>query len=310
MGRWLCEFRAQHLPWVQELNAPLAAAAIRRTGLRRLTIDVAGSVVSTGQHVRWAQRGYNPHHRKVPSYYPITAYEAQSGQMLRVQNRPGAIPACAAPPDAWITTKIKLALLTTEGVSATAVSVDTIAGQVTLHGKVGSGEEKEKPESVAKTIDGVQGVRNLLQVVTPRHEKAVQRSDDDIKKQVNKALQANPSLKGSTIAVQSVNDGVVLLSGTAKTLTDHLSAVETAAGVPGVRRVASEIQSPGPSRSRSLTRRGYFAALVVNQICGAPFTPAFSIAAFNSADAAKALAFSALRKSCVTVTSFGLSIDR
>jgi len=155
-----------------------------------------------------------------------------------------AAPAFAAPFDAWITTKIKLALLTTEGVSATGVSVDTIAGQVTLHGKVGSGEEKEKAESVAKKIDGVQGVRNLLQVVTPRHEKAVQRSDDDIKKQVDKALRANTSLKGSNIAMQSVNNGVVLLSGTAKTLTDHLSAVETAAGVPGVRRVASEIQSP------------------------------------------------------------------
>ena len=27
----------------------------------------------------------------MPSYYPITAYEAQSGQMLRVQNRPGNV---------------------------------------------------------------------------------------------------------------------------------------------------------------------------------------------------------------------------
>ncbi|MGH8896652.1 MAG: transposase, partial [Egibacteraceae bacterium] len=36
-------------------------------------------------------RGYNPHHRKVPSYYPITAYEAQSGQVLRVQTRPGTV---------------------------------------------------------------------------------------------------------------------------------------------------------------------------------------------------------------------------
>ena len=91
MGRWLREFRAHHLPWVQELNAQLVAAAIRRVGLRRLTIDVDGSVVSTGQQVQWAQRGYNPHHRKVPSYYPITAYEAQSGQLLRVQNRPGNV---------------------------------------------------------------------------------------------------------------------------------------------------------------------------------------------------------------------------
>lgn len=91
VGRWLREFRAHHLMWVQELNAQLVAAAIQRAGLKRLTIDVDGSVVSTGQQVQWAQRGYNPHHRKVPSYYPITAYEAQSGQMLRVQNRPGNV---------------------------------------------------------------------------------------------------------------------------------------------------------------------------------------------------------------------------
>jgi len=42
----------------------------------------------------------------------------------------------------------------------------------------------------------------------------------------------------------AVNQGVVLLGGTAKTLSAHLRAVEVASGVPGVRRVASEIQSP------------------------------------------------------------------
>jgi hypothetical protein len=91
VGRWLASFRARHLPPLQWVNAVVAARAIRQTGQRRLTIDVDGTVVSTGQQVRWAQRGYNPHHRKVPSYYPITAYEAQSGQVLRVQNRPGNV---------------------------------------------------------------------------------------------------------------------------------------------------------------------------------------------------------------------------
>ena len=91
VGRWLTAFRARHLSRLQWVNALVAARAIRQTGQRRLTIDVDGSVVSTGLQVAWAQRGYNPHHRKVPSYYPITAYEAQSGQVLRVQNRPGDI---------------------------------------------------------------------------------------------------------------------------------------------------------------------------------------------------------------------------
>jgi hypothetical protein len=91
VGRWLAAFRAPHLLRLQRVNALVAAQAIRQSGQRRLTIDVDGSVVSTGLQVAWAQRGFNPHRRKVPSYYPITAYEAQSGQVLRVQNRPGNI---------------------------------------------------------------------------------------------------------------------------------------------------------------------------------------------------------------------------
>jgi len=91
VGRWLAAFRSRHLRRLQDVNALVAARAIRQSGQRRLTIDVDGSVVSTGLTVAWAQRGYNPHRRKVPSYYPITAYEAQSGQVLRVQNRPGDI---------------------------------------------------------------------------------------------------------------------------------------------------------------------------------------------------------------------------
>jgi hypothetical protein len=41
-------------------------------------------------------------------------------------------------------------------------------------------------------------------------------------------------------------------------------------------------------------RATYLALLFVYQICGAPFTPAFSIVAFSSAEAANALAFSRL----------------
>jgi osmotically-inducible protein OsmY len=165
-----------------------------------------------------------------------------------------AAPAFAGQPDAWITTKSKLALLTTEGVSATAVSVDTTNDQVTLHGKVGSAEEKAKAGSVVKAIDGVKSVRNLLEVVAPKHEKAVQRSDDEIKTQVTNALRAQPSLKNSGVTVQSVNNGVVLLGGTTKTLTDHLSAVEVASAVPGVRHVASEIQSPDTLADKEIWR--------------------------------------------------------
>ena len=36
-----------------------------------------------------AERGFNPHHPKDPSYYPLTAHLAQTGQVLGVWNRPG-----------------------------------------------------------------------------------------------------------------------------------------------------------------------------------------------------------------------------
>jgi hyperosmotically inducible periplasmic protein len=155
-----------------------------------------------------------------------------------------AFPVHAAAPDAWITTKAKFALLTTEGVSGTAVHVDTLGGQVTLHGKVPSAEEKANAEAAVKKIDGVKSVRNLLQVVAAKQEEAVQVTNDALEERITKKLDADPSLESSSISVKSVNKGVVLLSGTAKTLTAHLRAIEEVAAMPGVRRVASEVQSP------------------------------------------------------------------
>jgi hypothetical protein len=54
-----------------------------------LTIDVDGSVLTTGLTVAGAVRGYNPHHRRNPSYYPITATVARTGHVLSHRNRPG-----------------------------------------------------------------------------------------------------------------------------------------------------------------------------------------------------------------------------
>ncbi|WP_428102329.1 hypothetical protein [Candidatus Rariloculus sp.] len=76
LGRWLRGFDAGGVKALLEVNERLVGDVIERSGLRRLTLDVDGSVVSTGFRVVGARRGFNPHRRKVPSYYPITAYEA------------------------------------------------------------------------------------------------------------------------------------------------------------------------------------------------------------------------------------------
>jgi osmotically-inducible protein OsmY len=151
-------------------------------------------------------------------------------------------------PDAWITTKAKLALMTNENVSASDVNVDTVDGRVTLHGKVPTAAAKEAASSSVQGIDGVSKVVNLLQVVPPAATNMVEVSDDEIKTDVERALAANSSLKDSDIDVASVNDGVVLLSGTADDTADHLEAVRVASAVSGVRRVSTEIEDPNQAK--------------------------------------------------------------
>ncbi|MBX3024147.1 BON domain-containing protein [bacterium] len=153
-------------------------------------------------------------------------------------------PARAATPDAWITTKVKMTLLTTSGVHANAINVDTIDGRVTLHGTVDTANEKAKAELAARQVQGVRAVRDLLQVVAPTRQDAVAANDEQIKSNVAAALKRDRALDESDIDVASVNAGTVVLSGKAKTMTAHLRALEIASAVPGVRAVASEITGP------------------------------------------------------------------
>lgn len=154
-------------------------------------------------------------------------------------------------PDAWITLKTKLALLTAEEVSGTEINVDTVNGRVTLHGKVDSSAEKTRAAEIAKRIEGTVEVKNLLQVVPDRVKPALHIEDEEIKKRIGAALD-EAELNQSRINVQSVNNGVVLLSGKAVSLSDHVRAVQVARRVGGVRRVSSEIESPVQLTDREL----------------------------------------------------------
>jgi hyperosmotically inducible protein len=150
-------------------------------------------------------------------------------------------------PDSWVTMKTKVSLMTTEGVSTSDLNVDTVNGVVTLHGKVASEAQKAKAGDVARRIDGVKEVKNLLQVVPKSERAVVERSDDQIKAGVEAAFKANRRVNDSGIKVASVNKGVVLLSGKTKSWEAHLESVQVADAVRGVRRVSTEVEVvPGP----------------------------------------------------------------
>jgi hypothetical protein len=71
------------------LQVELLGLGLGELRLPRLIVDVDGTVLSTGLTVERARRGYNPHHPKVPSYFPITAHLAQTGHVICLKNRTG-----------------------------------------------------------------------------------------------------------------------------------------------------------------------------------------------------------------------------
>src|SRR5262245_24896462 len=109
--------------------------------------------------------------------------------------------AAEGPPDAWITTKAKIAVLTTTGTHGTSIHLDTVDGRVTLYGSVNAPKDKEAAAKAAASVDGVKAVRNLLQVVPSQRQKAVDAADSAIEDNVKAALKGDTLLERSSIQV-------------------------------------------------------------------------------------------------------------
>ena len=88
---WLKAFTPPALEALSEVIRDLVYEQIEWLGLNRVTLDLDGTVLRTGSHVEGSARGFNPHHPKDPSYYPLSVQVAQLGQILRIRNRPGNV---------------------------------------------------------------------------------------------------------------------------------------------------------------------------------------------------------------------------
>lgn len=140
--------------------------------------------------------------------------------------------------DSWITSKTKIALFADERVKGREVGVDTQKGVVYLRGKVDSDEAKTAAAEVAKNIEGVQSVKNDLQVVAPMARKAVDASDKDIAKAVGSRLSKDMQLKKVDVRADG---GVVTLTGEVPSITASAKASEMARNIPGVKSVKNEL---------------------------------------------------------------------
>jgi len=91
VARSLAKVRMLELVDLAELSRSVVVEGLSHHNLPRITLDIDGSVITTGQKVEGAARGYNPHNRKNPSYYPIGIMIAQTGHVWSQENRPGNI---------------------------------------------------------------------------------------------------------------------------------------------------------------------------------------------------------------------------
>lgn len=146
------------------------------------------------------------------------------------------------PNDSWITAKTKIALMADGRISGTRVNVETKKSCVILRGKVDSMDAKNAAAEVAHNIEGVQEVKNELQVVPASKRKFVDAKDDYITAEIEKRIKSDKMLMSSKIDVRS-DAGVVTLQGQVPGIQASLRASELADGVEGVRTVKNDIMT-------------------------------------------------------------------
>ncbi|HXV62813.1 MAG TPA: BON domain-containing protein, partial [Vicinamibacteria bacterium] len=131
------------------------------------------------------------------------------------------------------------------------LSVDN--GHVILTGRVDSYRERTLVAQVVKSVDGVRGIDNRVEV-SPK----LVRSDDELKAEIETTLEWDLFVDDGLIEVE-VEDGVVSLTGTVGSAAEKWRATTTA-WVTGVKEVdASGLNVERWARDEDLRRRKYAA---------------------------------------------------
>ena len=136
--------------------------------------------------------------------------------------------------DSGITTAVEGGLKLDKGVFPNDVDVSTSQGIVTLSGSVDNLLAKERAVMAAKSIRGVLEVIDQI-TVTP-----VSRSDEDIRKDIQTALQQDPATESYQTTV-SVQGAVATLTGSVGSYAEKQLATRIAKGVKGIKEVRNDV---------------------------------------------------------------------
>lgn len=160
--------------------------------------------------------------------------------------------------DSVITTKVKAKLVGDKQTRADHVEVETVNGVVDLTGTAASKAKAARAVSLARQVKGVKSVKNNIQIeaanTAAAGDKAADKprtadtrksnqpvKDTAITTKVKAKFLEDKSVSATNIHVKTVN-GVVRLTGSAKSRDESTKAAELAREVEGVKSVTNKIK--------------------------------------------------------------------
>jgi osmotically-inducible protein OsmY len=140
--------------------------------------------------------------------------------------------------DAWLTEKVRTALLFHRNVSGSTTEVHVQDGIVTLRGEASSQAQKELTAEYAKDVEGVKDVKMTMSPTPKTTTEYVIESIDDasITAQVKMTLLYHRSTSALSTKVET-NEGVVTLNGKAKNAAEKELVTKLVNDINGVRSV-------------------------------------------------------------------------
>jgi len=154
--------------------------------------------------------------------------------------------------DAWITMKVKTALLFHRNVSAVDTTVYTDNGVVTLQGVAGSSAQKELTTEYAKDVVNVKEVKNDMTIAstpaTPDSTVGDKIDDASITAEVKSSLMSHSGTSAMRTGV-STSDGVVTLTGIAQNNAEKSLVTKLTTDINGVTSVINNMTVAVPTAS-------------------------------------------------------------
>ena len=135
--------------------------------------------------------------------------------------------------DAHIRTAVLQALMLNVTIPGT-IHAEVGRGVVHLAGSATWQCQRREAEHVCTAVPGVRGIEDGITLVPAP-------ADADMQRSIMSAYQRNAMLAGRLLSVDSLESGVVILSGTVISWAEHEEAVAAAWSAPGVTRVVDRI---------------------------------------------------------------------